>query len=334
MSGYRSAIIGCGAVSRIHAAAISAAGASLCAVCDIVPPRAEAYAQKNGASVYTSFDKLLDSVELDFIHICTPHYLHLPMASAALRRGINTVLEKPPAMSYDEFRRLCRAEEESSASLCVCFQNRFNLTTEYVKDILDSKKYGELTGAVGTVTWNRQGEYYTESGWRGRYATEGGSVLINQALHTLDLLNFFMGRPTGVSSVCTNLSHSEIETEDTVCAKISYGGKSAVFYATVSAARSPDAQIRLFFEHAQIDLTAHECIIRPLGGKAEIISADEASVGKECWGSSHARLIGRFYSGLESGENPCPLSSCRDTMEVLSAIYGGGLKAAQRKEFI
>lgn len=134
--------------------------------------------------------------------------------------------------------------------------------------------------------------------------------------------------------MCTNLSHSEIETEDTVCAKISYGGKSAVFYATVSAARSPDAQIRLFFEHAQIDLTAHECIIRPLGGKAEIISADEASVGKECWGSSHARLIGRFYSGLESGENPCPLSSCRDTMEVLSAIYGGGLKAAQRKEFI
>lgn len=334
MKKYRAAIVGCGAISGVHAAAISNAGAELCAVCDVLEERAGALSDKTGANAYLSFEKMITSQKIDVLHVCTPHFLHLPMAKVALGRGINTVLEKPPVMNESELLKLIRAKSASSASLCVCFQNRFNETTKYTKDVIDSGRYGKLIGARGIVTWSRRGGYYTESGWRGRYETEGGGVLINQALHTLDLLGRFLGKPSAVSSVCTNMSHGEIETEDTVCAEIEYSDKSAVFYSTISACKSPDAEITLFLENADISVSFSECIVRPKGASPVIFDVSERVTGKNCWGSSHSKLIGSFYRSLDGGENPCPLESCIDTMRVLNAVYSGGLKQSERKELI
>ena len=334
MKNYSSAIVGCGAISGVHAAAVSKAGARLAAVCDIKPERAACLAEKTGARAYASFEEMLEKEKIDVLHICTPHFLHLPMAKTALERGIHTVLEKPPAMNEGEFLKLSRTESASSASLCVCFQNRLNATTAHALSIVNSGEYGELLGARGIVTWCRRGGYYTDSSWRGRYETEGGGVLINQAIHTLDLLNYFLGKPTSVRSLCANMSHPETETEDTVCAEINYGDKNAVFYATVSNCASPEAKITLFLKHASIELGSHECILRPEHGGAIVYDVSEKAPGKVCWGNSHSELIGRFYQSLEGGDNPCPLESCRDTMRILTAVYSGGLKATERKDLI
>jgi UDP-N-acetyl-2-amino-2-deoxyglucuronate dehydrogenase len=335
MKSYRAAIVGCGAISGVHAAALKENGIELCAVCDIKSERAAAMSVKTGAAAYTELDNMLNNENIDVLHICTPHFLHLSMAETALIRGINVVLEKPPVMNMNEFQRLSAAANSKNVQICVCFQNRFNATTRHAKQLIDSGRYGALLGARGIVTWHRRGDYYTESDWRGRYNTEGGGVLINQALHTLDLLGEFLGEPTDVRAVCANLSHSEIETEDTVCAEIDYGKKSAVFYSTVSACKSPDAEIMLFCERANINLSFRACAVYPKDGRAEIFSVGDITPGKSCWGSSHSELIGKFYSSLDgtgTEQNPCPLESCRQTMETLCRIYDGNLITVDRKE--
>jgi len=253
------------------------------------------------------------------------------MAMDALSRGINVVLEKPPAITPYQFGKLLQAQKDSTAKICTCFQNRYNSTTLFAKDLIEKEQYGKLLGASGIVTWDRGGKYYTDSGWRGKYATEGGSVLINQALHTLDLLSFFLGKPTFVRSVIANMSHSEIETEDTVCAEIGYSGKKAVFYSTISNCASPDAQTTLFFEEASVEIRAHDCVIRQKNMPARIQADCAPNPGKECWGSSHAIIINKFYESLTGGENPCTLDSCKDTMNLLYAIYDQDLSKGEKR---
>lgn len=319
------AIVGCGAISRVHANGIKNAGASLTAVCDIAAERAEKLASETGARAYTDFNTMLQNEQLDCLHICTPHYLHVPMAKAALERGINVFLEKPPAMSRAQLDELENAANRSGARISVCFQNRFTRTSRQLAEIIESGKLGKLIGARGTVTWERSGAYFTESGWRGNKETEGGSVLINQAIHTLDLLCFFLGHPTAVQAICANMSHPEINTEDTVCAQIDFEGKKALLYATIGNCCSPPAEVALFFENGHAIATQKECIVHKKD-KTEIYNSKVSAVGKECWGDAHAELIRRFYAG----QVPCPLSSCRDTMNLLSAIYSNNIIKSER----
>lgn len=315
----KTAIIGCGAISKVHAEAVLKTNAALCAFCDIDVEKANAMAQKYGGKVYTDYISMLDTEKPDTVHICTPHFLHVEMAIEVLSRGINAVLEKPPAMTKQEFETLEKAVESSKADLTVCFQNRYNLTTDTVREIIADNRYGQIVGARGIVTWNREGDYYTKSDWRGKRKTEGGGVLINQSIHTLDLLNFLLGAPESVTSVIANMTHGdEIDVEDTVCANIRYSGKKAVFFATTSAVKSPAAEITLFFENADVTFDSKKITVTEKNADPKLITSKNGiACGKACWGSSHELLIKRFYEG----ENPCTLQSCQATMELMSAIY-------------
>lgn len=323
----RSAIVGCGAISRLHAAAIKDAGAQLAAVCDIIPERAEALA--DGAAVYTDLDKMLDAEKPDFLHVCTPHYLHLEMAEKALERGISVVLEKPPAMTKAQFERLLSLKKQYGGRVCVCFQNRLNAATLEAKRLVESGEYGALKSMNGVVTWDRRGEYYTASGWRGSYEKEGGSVLINQALHTLDLITYFLGAPTEVRSLISNFSHDEIETEDTVCAEMRFGDRSALLYATTCCSASPAAEITFFFDKAALTVSADGTVLKQKHKAPVVTDARVQTSGKAVWGGSHSELVSRFYAG----EDINTLESCENTMRLLFAIYDGGLKNAERTVF-
>ena len=322
----RAAIIGCGAIAPLHAEAILKSRATLTAVCDINVLRANAFAAKYGVSAYTDFEKVLDKV--DAVHICTPHYLHLPMAKYALLSGRDVVLEKPPAMTLSEFEDLKSRADAAKSRITVCFQNRFNATTDLAFEIIRDKRYGELVGAKGIVTWNREGGYYTHSDWRGKLKTEGGGVLINQSIHTLDLLNCFLGNPTSVSALVSNMTHGdELEVEDTVCAQIGYGDRRATFFSTTSAAASPAAEITLFFEKATVTLDSSRLVAKPKVGDIFVFDKKQDTLhGKACWGDSHTRLIKQFYDGV----TPCPLYSCTYTMKLMNAIYGFGLSKPER----
>ena len=142
-------------------------------------------------------------------------------------------MEKPPAITLAQLDQLKQAVYASKAKLGLCYQNRYNPSYRAAKEFIASGAAGKVLGARGLVTWNRPAPYYTQSEWRGKLATEGGGVLINQAVHTLDLLSDLLGKPDWIDASLSN-HHLKglIEVEDTLEAYIRFGEKVACFYAT------------------------------------------------------------------------------------------------------
>ena len=230
----RSAIVGCGGIAAVHAQCLCKLDTSeLIAFADIKAERAEAFSHKYGGNAYKSLDELLQAEEIDVLHICTPHYLHLPMAVTAANQGIHVFTEKPPVISFEQWKQFRELHEKVRVG--ICFQNRFNQSVKYCRELLESGKPGEILGARAFVTWRREAPYYTESGWRGSLETEGGGALINQSIHTLDLMGQFLGQGKVLGASLAN-RHLEgvIEVEDTLEATIDFSGRRGLFYATTA----------------------------------------------------------------------------------------------------
>lgn len=319
----RAAIVGCGTVSANHIAAINDCDkAELVALCDINTDKARASAEKYGLSVgiYESYEEMLENEDIDVIHIATPHYLHVPMAIAALERNINVFLEKPMAISKEEIEALLEAEKKSAAKLTVCFQNRFNSTTVIAKQIADED--GGALECYASVFWQRNEKYYTESGWRGKYATEGGGVMINQAIHTIDLLCFFLGIPKKVSATIAN-HHLKgvIEVEDSCGGRICFeNGKIANFYAT-NACISFDATT-VFIKTKKHKIEIMNPARLYVDGKEINIEEHKSYVGKECYGVGHYKLISDFYNAIIAGcDVPVSAESAQYALRILLAAY-------------
>ena len=316
------ALVGCGSVAQNHLNAISKLDrVKVVALCDIKPERAISLKERfaHDAVIYESYEEMLDSESLNSIHICTPHYLHFPMASYALKKNINVFLEKPMTISCEDADELIKLEEQSDARLCVCFQNRF------LKAVTDAKKIiaedGGVEAAYCSVFWKRTKEYYVASGWRGKYATEGGGVMINQAIHTLDLLTQFIGKPKSVRATTAN-HHLDgiIEVEDT-CEGIIYfeNGKQANFYATTSALGSDDTLMVLETKNHRIELRLPNITV---DGVTTSYENDIHVIGKKCYGNGHEQLIARYYEALATGdEMPVTAKSAKCALSILLAAY-------------
>ncbi len=177
---------------------------------------------------------MLDNEEIDVLHICTPHYCHSEMAEQAIKRGIHVFLEKPVASTraqWDEFKSM--TENYNKVRVGVCFQNRFNESVVYIKKLIQDNSLGAILGGKCELTWCRNEQYYQAGRWRADLKQSGGGVLINQAIHTLDLLNYFIDqRPVSIKAISDN-QHLEgiIEVEDMISAYLSYEKVNALFYA-------------------------------------------------------------------------------------------------------
>ena len=321
----KTALIGCGAIAGNHLTAIGKIpGVEPVALCDAIPERAEAAKKKYApmAAIYTDYKKMLDEARPDAVHIATPHHLHCEMACEALARGIHVFLEKPVCISDEEIDRLTEAERNSPATLTVCFQNRFNPATAVAAELV--RTYGGVASARASVTWNRDDDYYRADAWRGKKATEGGGVLINQAIHELDLLIGFCGRPVSVSTTTANHAHrASIEVEDTAELLIGFDtGATAFFTATTAfGCDAPNFDELYCRNGSRITLVGQEIY---LDGKPFSYDVPDglSLPGKECWGTGHLRLIRRFYDALLTGApNPVPLSSAAVPVRVLLAAY-------------
>ena len=319
---YRVALVGCGVVAPNHVnALLKIPNAILVALCDNIPEKA--IALKNRFSldvdVFEDYETMLDTVKPDCVHIVTPHYLHCSMAKAALARDIEVFLEKPVCISLDEVKSLIEAEKASRASVCVCFQNRFVSAVADAERIINED--GGVTSACFSLFWKRTEEYYNSSSWRGKYATEGGGVMINQAIHTLDLLTRFLGEPKSV--IATTANHhlkDTIEVEDTCEGVIFFkSGKSANFYATTSAHGTDDTIMVLNTKNHRIELRLPDITV---DGVTTNYSADIHIIGKKCYGNGHELLIARYYNALEMGEpSPVPVESAQHALRILLAAY-------------
>ena len=331
----KAVIVGCGNIGAVHAESIRRLeGVSLCAAADIRPERAASYAEKYGCRAYASLEEMLEKERPDVLHICTPHYLHVPMTAYVLQRGIHVFCEKPPVISEEQLDALTRAAAEGPGRAGFCFQNRYNPGVLFIRELLASGRLGKVKGARGIVTWNRGEAYYTQSGWRGRLETEGGGALINQSIHTMDLLGVFLGKPVSVEAQTAN-HHlpGVIEVEDMMEAYIRYADAAACFYATTAYTEDAPPLIELSCEKGIVRMEDPEVtVIWPDGRREHPETVRKQALGKSYWGSGHLDCIADFYRCLRTGERFAQeLDGVRDTVRLMLAAYRSAAKGGNRE---
>ena len=294
-----SAIIGLGVIAEVHVEVLKNIGSEITCVCDIDREKAESFVSAHGieCNIYTDYKKMLENEKIDIVHICTPHYLHAEMCIFALDRNINVLCEKPLCIKKEEIAEICEAVNKSQAQLGVCLQNRYNDINIYVKNLLRNKR---ITGGFGTVLWNRDRSYYESASWRGKLATEGGGAVINQALHTLDLLQWFCGMPSTVNGNIYNIEHDYTEVEDTARARFVYNDGAFEFYTSISQNADFAVQILLSTENNKIIISDKNLIIN---GSAIAFDSIKTQNVKECYGNGHMRLIADFYNCVKDNRH-------------------------------
>lgn len=231
MQRLRTALVGCGKVGSAHATALrSPAESEFVAVCDSSPERAAIFASRYGVAPFTDVTHLVGDARPDVVLIATPHPLHAGPAIAALEAGAHVLVEKPLAASLADCDAMLAAARKTGAQLGVISQRRFYEPVRRIKAAIDAGKIGTpMLGTFQMYSWRDQA-YYESDPWRGKWATEGGGVLVNQSPHMLDLLQWFLGEIDEISGTWANLNHPTIEVEDTALAMIRFksGGLGSV----------------------------------------------------------------------------------------------------------
>lgn len=300
------AVVGCGGVSKMHFKALSEnTETEIIAVADIKPERADRVAKEYGTKAYYDFDELLRCEKPDSIHICTPHYLHTDMTVKALEAGINVLIEKPCSVSFDEIDKLRSAQKNCEKQVGICFQNRYNSSVCRAKEIISGGSLGALKSIRAFVTWSRDEEYYSDD-WHGTADKECGGVLINQAIHTVDLIQYLGGRCQKVTAHVSN-DHLKgiIEVEDNASVLMELeSGKKAMLYATTAYAENSEVFIELSFENGRLRLEGDTLYgIEPDGNISKLQNkADAVCHGKNYWGTGHSALINDYYDCIKNNK--------------------------------
>jgi predicted dehydrogenase len=238
------------------------------------------------------------------------------------------LLEKPIAHTLDEGERLAVVAEDSTSVLGVCFQNRYNDTARTLREMLDGGGLGRILGARASVTWFRDAAYYTRRDWRGRWATAGGGLLMNQAIHTLDLLQWFVGPVTDVrGTVATLALHDVIEVEDTAALRMQHRTAAgdtvgSVFYATNGHVENAPATVEIITEHARLRLDT-DLTVTHHDGRVEIFRPATVATGERAyWGASHGLLIEDFYRHVRAGKRFwIDAAAALESLRVIQAAY-------------
>ena len=313
----RVAVVGLGVISKSHILALQELGEEIVALCDTDTKKAEAAKETYGLTcpVFEDYLTMLDEIKPDSVHICTPHYLHADMIVEALSRNIHTLCEKPLCIRKEDIPRILEAEQNSKAKLGVSHQNRYNPTNLYVKKLLAEHP---LKGAHGEVVWKRDEKYYNSADWRGKWETEGGGVMINQALHTLDLLQWFAGFPEALTANISTLRRGDvIEVEDTA---VSFFEGKVPFdiFATVASDNDHSVCLRLRTEDG-MKLTV---LPHMVATETEVLFSEQPQPtnNKACYGNGHRPLFEDFYTCVRE-DRPFQLNG-EEASKVIRLILG------------
>lgn len=337
MNQLKVAVIGCGNVSKVHfPAAASSPAAELIAVCDIKPERAEAKGKEYGVPAYTNYEEVLD-LQPDIIHVCTPHNTHAEITIAAAERGINVLTEKPMAVTLHDADRMIKAAQDNNIKLGVIFQNRYNASSIAVRNAVRSGELGKIRGCRMFVTWYRPDEYYSRSDWKGTWDKEGGGVLIDQAIHTIDLMQWIMGDIELLEASIDNRTHDLIDVEDVAEATIFFkNGAVGSLYACNYYTYDADVFLEIHGEKGIARMEKDNAIIR-IHDKHEMRvypEGDHEVIGKSYWGVNHKVQIDKFYTDVLE-DRPVEIDGFegRKALEIVRAIYYSGSNGTARVRF-
>lgn len=216
-------IIGCGMIAGFHAKAIESAGGTLIACYDMVSQSADRLAaQYSGCKAYHGFKEFLADDRIDIITIGTPSGAHIEPALAAAAAGKHIIVEKPLEITLERCDRIIAACRKSNVKLATVFHSRFHDSSKKIKKAVDAGRFGHLTLGDAIVKWYRTQEYYDSGAWRGTWELDGGGALMNQAIHTIDLLTWLMGPVVEITAHSALLAHERIEVEDVAVATLKF----------------------------------------------------------------------------------------------------------------
>jgi UDP-N-acetyl-2-amino-2-deoxyglucuronate dehydrogenase len=311
MNELRYGIIGCGVIGPVHAHALSQIpNARLLATCDVDRTRAEAMATRYGAPLsFTDYHELVTREDIDAVCVCTPHYLHAEMAIAAVRAGKHVLCEKPMATRKSDMEAMIAEADRAGTQLGICFQHRFDPVSIQIKAMIDEGQFGPMLQGSAQLRCLRDRAYYKSADWRGTWAQEGGGVLINQAIHTIDQMLWMLGKVTSVTGSCATLCGREfLEVEDTASAVVTFAsGAQCTLAATSASHLNWQSRLQLYGTTGSAEInngTPQDWATLQIGNEKHTLSLDEPSapaVGKPCYGDSHTRALASFTDCVLEG---------------------------------
>jgi len=230
-------IVGCGMIANFHSEAIAhIRGANLVGCYSKTLASAEKFAAEKGCQAYDKLEEMLANPEIDIITICTPSGAHMEPAIAAAKAGKHVLVEKPLEITLKRCDAIIEACDKYNVKLGAILPSRFGGANLALKAAIDAGRFGTLTLGDTYVKWWRSQEYYDSGGWRGTWALDGGGAYMNQAIHNVDLIYWFMGEVAAVSAITGTLAHERIEVEDTGVAALQFAnGAIGTITATTSA---------------------------------------------------------------------------------------------------
>jgi predicted dehydrogenase len=216
-------IVGAGVIADVHAKAIASIdNARLAGVYSVTKSKADALAAKYNCTVYATLEEMLNRSEIDIICICTPSGIHRDPAIKSIAAGKHCLIEKPLEVTLKKCDEIIEAAQKAGVKVGVIFPSRFYEPAQQLKKAIDENRFGELVLGDAYVKWSRTPEYYKSGKWRGTWKFDGGGALMNQGIHSVDLLQWYMGPVTSVQAVAGNIRHKNIEVEDTVVATLKF----------------------------------------------------------------------------------------------------------------
>ena len=319
MAQRRIGVIGYGDVSVVHVGAIEAIdGLELVGIADTDPAARARAEAATGLPTFASAEELIEALGPDAVHVTTPHDQHVGPSLAALERGVHVLQEKPLAHTLEEATRLVESLGSASApradggsgapKIAICFQNRYNRASQELLRLLEGGELGEVRGAWASVVWSRSAEYYAAKPWRGRWENAGGGLLINQAIHTLDLVQWLLGPVERTEGLVSQKKFAGVvEVEDTADLLLHHAsGVTTTFYATLTAPVARPVELEVETEHAYLEVRSGRgggLTVRWKDGRVDTFSDRVATAGgRAYWGVSHEELIRDFYARLDAPE--------------------------------
>lgn len=321
-------IVGCGLIGKVQAEAIaSIPGARLVAVCGRDEKRTAEFAARFGATGYTDYDRFLKHPGLQVVNVCTPSGLHAEQGIAAARAGKHVLVEKPIETALEKADALIEACDRHGVKLGVIFQSRFLPAAQKIKRAIDEGRLGRLMIGDAYVKWYRAPEYYADS-WHGALALDGGGALINQAIHTVDLLRWMMGPVETAFAMKSALRYPHIEAEDTLVASLRFqNGALGVIEAATSAKPGFKRRLEISGERGAVILDGDVISCWAIDGESEDAvdgeqitdgSANPAAISNE----GHRRQIEDMMRAVI--EDRAPMIDGREgrkSLELVVALY-------------
>jgi predicted dehydrogenase len=328
-------IIGCGMIARFHAKAIAEIRGSRLIACygrDL--DKAEAFADEYGCLPYTDLGAILNDPAVDIVTICTPSGAHLEPGILAARAGKHVLVEKPLEITTKRCDQLIEECDKQGVYLGTIFPSRFHGSALQLKGAVEQGRFGSISIADAIVKWFRTQQYYDSGKWRGTWKLDGGGALMNQAIHSVDLLLWLMGPVRRVSAMTALRAHDRIEVEDTAVATLEFeSGALGSIVATTAAYPGTLKRVEIAGSHGMAVLE-EEAIIqwnfaKPNKNDAKILSAmasnttgggasDPAAIGH----IAHRELFKDFAKSIQGGlPSRIDGTEGRRSVELINAIY-------------